>query len=269
MRVRRSTTPLSVHLAKVWRAPFRLNALPTLVFMALWVTVFEGLTAILLEGTGLFASLWAFIPASAVNVVYAIGLICAWLMAIVRRTASGDESLDAPSFTDLGSSLLRPAWLAVVGLSWVWLPAVSRLLATRSIFDDPVIALLIVFACVYAPAVLLVAASGGGTLQVANPWRIVATVWALGWPYLSLVPLVALAAIPALVLHLASFRSWSVVPLLAPWALQVASLIPLVIMARALGVLLRVHGDRVEYGPDSDYLDPVLPGAEPRGTLPS
>jgi hypothetical protein len=40
------------------------------------------------------------------------------------------------------------------------------------------------------------------------------------------------------------------------------------VAVRVLGLLLYTHGDLVGYGLESDYLVPVMPGAEPRGVLP-
>jgi hypothetical protein len=264
----RSSAPLKDTLLEAARFALSRDALVPMLGIAFLLTLFSGATALVVRGLALFDTMWALMPGAVLGAVYGLGVTCSWMTGITRRTAIEEDALESFAVSDLGRDVLRPAWLAVLGFAWFWIPAWKRVAHVGMLSAwDPVLWLLVAGLLAYAPALLLISAAGASAFDVANPLRVLVAARALGQTYLRLIPLVALLAFPAVWLLLAAWRAWVALPALGPFVLHFAALYPLGWIARTLGVVLRDYGDRLEYGDPSDYWMPVLPGAEPRGVL--
>jgi tetratricopeptide (TPR) repeat protein len=133
--------------------------------------------------------------------------------------------------------------------------------------QDPVLYLIALAGVLYAPMALMVAAAGGNVLQMLNPVAVVGHAVRLGRDYLiALAAMVPLAAAYAAL----SMVSWALKkipfpPLLPAWVGETLTLYPVTVAAIILGQLLHVRGDSIDYGHPEEYLEPVIPGAVPRG----
>ena len=133
---------------------------------------------------------------------------------------------------------------------------------------DPVIWLLIVFGLLYAPMAIMGAAVKTPLIRLLNPWWMVRCVSLLGRDYWRAVGMLGLLVVlQFVVLGIASYIlriPFPVVPVAVAFALL--TYIPLV-MARVVGLLLFVRGDKLGYGDPDDYYERVV-NERPRGQLP-
>jgi hypothetical protein len=137
-------------------------------------------------------------------------------------------------------------------------------------FKDPVIWLLVVLGIGYCPMALVAAATDIELLGMLNPAQIFRYIAKAGRNYATTVGALVLMAIPGAIISLAvvPLLRGLPIPFISRWLAEAASLYVPFVMARMLGTLLHVHGDALDWGNTSDYEDPVLPDAKPRGTAP-
>jgi len=220
------------------------------------------------------------LQAKAVVTGASVGAFWAYIFYIIRHTATGQAGLGVPEFRDLKEDLFAPASKGAAATAVIWAPAVLYLLFSNDWdlgallepgkFSDPVLWLLVLLGIVYCPMALVAAATDIELFGILNPLQIFRYIAKAGRDYVITVVAVALMAIPgALILGLvAPLLRALPIPFISRWLGEAASLYVPFVMARMLGTLLRVHGDALDWGNPSDYDEPVLPDARPRGTPP-
>jgi len=209
-----------------------------------------------------------------------LGAFWAYVFYIIRHTATGQPGLGVPDFRDVKEDLFAPAGKGAAATALIWLPAVLYLLATNDWdwsvllesgkFHDPVLWLLVLVGIAYCPMALVAAATDIELVGMLNPVQIVRYISRAGRDYLITVAAVALMAIPGALVNglVAPLLRALPIPFFCRWLAEAASLYVPFVMARMLGTLLYVHGDALDWGNPSDYEEPVLPDARPRGTAP-
>ncbi len=211
-------------------------------------------------------------------VALAWGSFWAYVFKAIRTSAMGDDEVHTPDFSDFYNDLVVPAIRGTAGTALIWAPTVVYLLFVKDLgwhevleFDflkDPVLWLVIAVSFVYVPMALVVGATGGGVFRMLNPVLVIIYIVRIGVDYW--IALIAIAAfgVSYVALHLvAAITSNLPIPFLAPWLAQFLVTYPPFAMAKVMGLLLYVRGDRVDYGVPEEYQIDVLPGVEARGQL--
>ncbi|WP_395805725.1 hypothetical protein [Archangium minus] len=256
LKVHRSRTPFLRRLLETWMYPLKPSGLLALL----------GVGAVVALARGVF-HITPSLPKLAVLVVW---LGCFWgsLFWIVRSTAMGAEHFTAPDFTSVMHDLVDPAIRGLLATALLWVPAILFIVFSLGGAEGlgPLFLLLLIATLLYAPLALLFAATGESKLSLLNPFKVIGVGMSLGQPYLMVAAfLVPLAGLYVLLTVVGKWvASWPV-PLVAPVVGEALSLYAPFVMARMLGLLLYVHGDRVGYGVDSEFYEAALPGVKPRG----
>jgi len=248
--------------AEVFAFPIRKGGLGAWLGMAVVLAVFKGAAVLLPLGLKHFDIFWAFMPMAALVAFYAVGLQMAFMMAVVRQTAAGSLDVDAPDFTNLWMDVARPALLFMLGTLFLTVPATSRLVEAGGWDESSGLWPWCAAAVLYVPWLVLTGAAGASLLQAMNPLFVAGVLFRLGRPVLPVLGLSAVLAIPGVLLQLAALWLWSAFPVLGAIPGELVGLFVPLVLARALGLLLKAHGDALGYGVAQDYLEPVLPGAE-------
>ncbi|MBN1210006.1 MAG: hypothetical protein JXB05_34460 [Myxococcaceae bacterium] len=281
LMLHRARIPLARRLRSVWRFPFTSTGLPFVLALSTFL-------ALAWWGAQATFLLLKFLPA----MMY-LGAFWAAFFAIVRASAAGARDLEAPDFHDLSTHVIAPALRGLAATAVLWLPLLlywiyrhdlleslapvtedprfyvdgtaDAATAPRNPLGDPVLWLILAAGFAYVPMVLILAASGSGMFRMLNPLYVIGGALRLGKDYgvavgalgVLLIPYVLSKLLASWVLSLNLFLLSRVV------AELLITLVP-VMMAHVLGLLLYVRGDVVGYGMASDYLEPALPGAQPR-----
>jgi TolA-binding protein len=229
-------------------------------------------------------TLVAIVAAAAVTALFSYGGIIgailayavqwAFFFSIIRQTARGATTFEAAELQEEAVDIVFPALRGLIGTVIVWLPAAAWAVFRFSgnpdpaaVATDPVLWILLLAGTVYAPAALMHAAAGGRALEMLNPLFIVSFIVRLGSDYaLAVAAIVFLAIVEGGMAFVAALVGMLPVPVLSRVLAQAIDLLAQTGMARVLGVLLFVRGDTLDYGVATDYLEPVLPGAVPRGS---
>ncbi len=200
--------------------------------------------------------------------------VIGYFFDITRSTANGHDEVPLPAdFQGVFTDMLDPALRLLLSVIWCW-GAFS--LASMSVhWDQPwVYAVLWFISACYVPVALLVAAARAPFLQVANPITILGYLVRLGRDSLRLaafcgVTLGLFAIVTQIEGRLEGRAVFGLFGLNLLVFIPCTMLVSLLGMAtfRAAGLLLRVRGDDIGYGPAEAYLDPVLGATEPRGVL--
>ena len=203
-------------------------------------------------------------------------IVLGYLFDIARSTANGRDEMPLPAdFRDVFRDMLDPALRLLVSIIWCW--GAFSLLGMSAIGASPWIrgALWMISAC-YVPIALLVAAARAPLLVVANPVIIASLLVRLGWDSLRLAALCAVtfglyAVVTSVEERFGGRAVFGLFGLNLFVVIPCTMLLTMLAMStfRAAGLLLRVRGDDVGYGPAEAYLVPVLGATEPRGVLPS
>jgi hypothetical protein len=208
------------------------------------------------------------------------GIILAYLFQIVRHTARGGDDFPAPEdFRGFFEDVLSPLFRILLASVWMFGPALwwtfyasggdltrflsSDILAARSL---PVLALLAAGAFLF-PMALVAASVRGPLTQVVNPAIVVGNAIRFRGDYLLLAAFCLACSIAEALLNAICETVFARFPFPELWRDFVLLFVP-VAMFRALGLFVRTFGDRLGYGMASDYLDPVLGAAQPRGKAP-
>ena len=224
--------------------------------------------------------LWALGAMGGLGGLIADGIVLAYLFQIVRHTARGGDDFPAPGdfrgfFEDVVGPLFRillaSVWLLGPAMMWAFWSAQgdmaryleSNVLASRSL---PVLALLALGAFLF-PMSLVAASLPGPISRVLNPLVIVGYAIRLRGDYAILAGFCLLCSLVESLLNAISGPLFSRFPFPALWRDFVLLFVP-VAMFRAIGLFVRTFGDMLGYGMASDYLDPVLGAALPRGKVP-
>jgi hypothetical protein len=220
------------------------------------------------------------IQAQVVVATASLGAFWAYIFYIIRHTASGQFGLGVPDFRDVKEDLFGPAIKGAAATALIWAPALLYLLlsndwdlgalASPQKFLDPVIWGLVLVGVAYCPMALVAAATDIELLGMLNPLQVIRYIARTGRDYFTLVIALGIMTVPAgliQVLLVPALRGLPI-PFLCRWLAEAASLYVPFVMARMLGTLLQVHGHALDWGSPSEYDDPVLPGARPRGAAP-
>lgn len=220
---------------------------------------------------------WALSWLGGLASLIATGLQWGLYFSAIRRTAIAAEPLDTPDFGGLLDDVVLPMVRGVLALSLVWVPALAWLLSTHDLaaldggawLADPVLWLLLVVGVAWAPAALIAAAISSSTLTVLDPRFPLGLAGRLGRDYALLVGVAVLTvALDTLAGLAAGLVGALPVPVAAGVAARALTLFAPLVFARAAGLLVHTRGDELGYGVPSDYLEPILAGAVPRGAPP-
>jgi hypothetical protein len=208
--------------------------------------------------------------------VLSAGATWAYLFYVFLSAARGVE-LDVPDFSSL-SDLIRPLIRGFISSSYVWAPAVLYAVFGRGgeedvsstpLLLDPIFLLILGWGLFYGPIAFMVAATDTSFLHLLNPVALVGWVFKLGGDYFIALGVVGVSlGIGFGVEVVGGLLSGTRLPIVSGLIPETLSLIMPFFMSHVLGLLLYVHGDKVGYGHDPDYYEPVLPGARPQGRLP-
>ncbi|MFL5371456.1 MAG: hypothetical protein ACJ78Z_14765 [Myxococcales bacterium] len=208
------------------------------------------------------------------------GVMLAYLFQIVRHTARGADDFPAPEdFRGFFEDVLSPLFRILLATVWMFGPAMwwafykaggdlgrflsSDVLAARS---APFLALLAAGAFFF-PMALVAASLRGPISQVLNPALVVGNAVRFRGDYLVLAAFCLACSIAEALLNAICGFVFARFPFPELWRDFVLLFVPLA-MFRALGLFVRTFGDRLGYGMASDYLEPVLGPAQPRGNVP-
>jgi hypothetical protein len=208
--------------------------------------------------------------------VLSAGATWSYFFYVFLSAARGVE-LDVPDFSSL-SDIIRPLIRGIISSSYVWLPAVLYAVFGRGgeqdapstpFFLDPLFLLILGWGLFYGPIAFMVAATDTSFFHLLNPVALVGWVFKLGSDYFIALGVVGVSlGIDIGVDVLGGQLIKTGVPIVSSLIPEVLTLIVPFFMSHVLGLLLYVHGDKVGYGHDPDYYEPVLPGARPQGRLP-
>jgi hypothetical protein len=262
-RHRKDVAPLAVRLLDAPAFPFKRSVFTSLIAVAAFMAFLGWLVS--LPGISMGrAIVWG----------VRLGIFWSYMFYIVRITADGATALGVPDFRDKGD-LYWPAAKGMVGTALIWLPPLAWMLATRGfdlsalpeLWSSPATWIFAALGVLYAPMALLEAATGAGIVEMLNPVTVVLAISRLGADYWRTVGALAVllfagGLIDHLVVPLAQRLP---VPLVSGWLASAVGLYVPFVMARALGLLLHLRGDDLDWGNSNDYLQPILRGVEPRG----
>ena len=242
-------------------ASIALSAFPWVVTRSSFVTAFA-CTLLITVGTAIGAG-WLF-----------RFVVIGYFFDITRSTANGHDDAPLPAdFRDVFSDMVDPALRLFLSVVWCW---GAFTIASRSThLDKPwVTAVLWLASACYVPVALLAAAARAPLFTVANPLTILGYLSRLGWDSLRLAGFsgvtLGLYAIVSAVEERIGGRA-----VLGLFGLNLLVFIPCTLLVvllgmatfRAAGLLLRVRGDDLGYGPAEAYLVPLLGTTEPRGVF--
>jgi hypothetical protein len=256
--------PITVHRAELRSYAARLPGV--------WVGLFT--TGGLLTLVGAAVVMWALGHAGFIGKLLRLGVFWGLVFAAVRQASRGESGVEAPDLSDLFHDVARPALMGILATSIVWVPAVAWVFArpdgpSGPIASDPVLWLIALASVLYAPMAILHAAMGGSALHMLNPVGIGVAAFRLGRDYLVAVGASALLAVGSGVVAVAGAVAFGDIPVVSGVLAELVGLVAPLLLARSLGLLLHVRGDAIGLGVPQDYLEPVLPGAAPRGSPPA
>src|SRR4051812_33868251 len=252
--------------------PFREEVLPALW----WPLQREGILCCAAAAV----VLWALGAAGGLGGLIADGIVLAYLFQIVRHTARGGNDFPAPAdFRGFFEDVLGPLFRILLVSVWLFGPAMmwafwsaggdmgrylqSNVLASRSL---PVLALLALGAFLI-PMALVAASLPGPISRVLNPLVVVGYAIRLRGDYAILAGFCLLCSLLESLVNAISEPLFSRFPFPDLWRDFVLLFVPMA-MFRVIGLFVRTFGDVLGYGMATDYLDPVLGGAAPRGAVP-
>ncbi|WP_224244480.1 tetratricopeptide repeat protein [Hyalangium gracile] len=225
-----------------------------------------------LVGLGVFCSLMGWFGGF-IGWVLMAGGTWAYLFYVFLSSARGVE-LDVPDFSSL-SDIITPLLRGLAGSFYVWAPAVLYVIFSgnwepgggfEAALSDPILYLILGWCLFYGPMAFMVAATPTSLWVLLNPVALVLWAFRLGTDYLlALVVVVVSLGLDVLLGLLGGALSSAGVPVVS----RTLDLVMPFFMAHVLGQLLFVRGDKLGYGVEEDYYEPVLPGARPQGRLPS
>jgi hypothetical protein len=196
----------------------------------------------------------------------------------VFMCAARGAPLDVPDFSSI-SDVTDPLFRGLVSSTYVWGPTVFYVLVVKQwvpgdpleeVTSDPVFFLILGWCLFYGPMAFIVAATNASFGNLLNPIALVGSVFKLGADYFIALAVVAVSLIIHAVLSMIGGALIGTgLPILSGAIPEMISLIMPFFMSHALGQLLYVHGDKLGYGVDDDYYEPVLAGARPQGRLPT
>lgn len=204
--------------------------------------------------------------------VLAFAIYWGFIFVLIQSSARGEDDIGPPDFSSLWESVLAVLFRAFMATIASWLPLVWYVWTVKPTFigalTSPLVWLCIVFGLVYAPMAVLGAAVRTPLWKMLNPVWMVSCAMRLGRDYwIAVLSLGVLTVLQGVVAFIALQVLRFPFPLLpVAMAATLMSYIPFV-MARVVGLLLYVRGDKLGYGDENDYFERALV-ARPRGTVP-
>ncbi|MCP3097752.1 hypothetical protein LZ198_02550 [Myxococcus sp. K15C18031901] len=271
--VHRGVVPLTRRLRGIWRYPFTSSGLQLLVGVSLFLAAVAWMTRV------------SFPVARIPLVVLYGGVFWATFFGVVRGSARGDTSLEAPDFSDIFRDALLPGLRGLATFAIVWLPALGYALLTQrapnaalgmfywyiewslppALVADPVFWVLVVMGALWLPMALLMTAAGQPPWAIVDPrlgWRLLQ---GLGRDYWVATGALAVLGVLHAVAHgVATGLRLLDLTLISDLLAEAVTLVVPLLAAHVLGLLLYVRGDSVGYGVARDYVEPVLGGTRPR-----
>lgn len=215
----------------------------------------------------------------------ASGVYWGFLFGVIVATWKGQQALEPPDFSDVLDDLILPALRGLVAGAIVIVPFVVRAILLfsdfvtrqgpapqapgeaflRTLAGDPIIWLLLLASVAYLPAALIAASVGRSLLAMLNPLVPIQMARILGSDYAVAAIAIAALGVAGRLTELMAGAALGRIPVAGGvLAFAIAAYLPIV-GARILGLLVYVRGDDLGLGQEADHLDPLLPGATPRG----
>lgn len=238
-------------LREVWRYPFSFGGI-------------VGMSAV--------GALFAIGALGPLYLALAFAVFWGFIFVLIQSTARGVDDIDPPDFSTLWESIAAVLFRATIATSASWLPFAIYLWATKPDFYealvDPILWLLSCFGLVYAPIAILGAAVRTPLYRILNPIWLIRCVGRLGRDYWIAVGMLALlGALQIFISWIALFILLIPIPVLSTIiGVTLMTYVPF-LMARTVGLLLYVRGDKLGYGDENDYYERVVMD-QPRGFLP-
>jgi hypothetical protein len=242
----------SDRLRKIWRYPFSFGGIVGMV------------------GIGILFAIGVLGP---LYLALAFAIFWGFIFVLIQSSARGSDEIDPPDFSTLWESIGAVLFRATLATIASWLPLIVYIWKTKPDFYealvDPILWLLSCFGLVYAPIAILGAAVRVPLYRVLNPLWLVNCVRQLGRDYWIAVGMLAfLGAVQVFISWIAVsilFLPFPVVPVIA--AVTLLTYVPF-LMARTVGLLLYVRGDKLGYGDPDDYYERVVVD-RPQAQLPA
>lgn len=260
---REIAVPLTRH--RVDEAPYLARLPAALIWPATKDAIFS------LVGVTLFVFVFS-IPGGFGARIASLGLY-ATSYAIIRMTASNQNEffVETSGWFDLIWPVFKSGliYLLLAIAAGVYLVYFKRGTGPLSYVFDPVLIVLALTAFILGPMTTLMAACHASLWHMLNPALVIGYITKIGADYFISLAALLVVGIAGGVLGLGS-KLINVLPIPFIGTL-VGALIDVYfafVSARMLGLLLYVRGDRVGYGPQSDYETPLLGNVAPRGKLP-
>lgn len=237
-------------LREIWRYPFS----------------FGGVVG--MGGIGVLFAIGAFGP---LYLALAFAIFWGFVFVLIQSSAQGIDEINPPDFSTLWESIAAVLFRATLATCASWLPLVVYLWSTKPDFYDalvdPILWLLACFGLVYSPIAILGAAVRVPLYRVLNPIWLVGCVQKLGRDYWTAVGTLAiLGGLQIVVSWIALSILLIPIPMLPVFiAASLLTYLPF-LMARTVGLLLYVRGDKLGYGDEEDYYERVVT-ERPRGLL--
>lgn len=248
---RADTSPYEERLRTIWRYPLS----------------FGGIVGMC--GTGVLFAI------GTLNLAYlavAFSVFWAFIFLLIQSTAQGDDDIGPPDFSTFWESVIQVLFRAAIASAASWVPLIFYVWTTKPhLYDalvNPIIWLFVVFGLVYAPIAFLGAAVRAPLWRILNPLWMIRSVAVLGRDYWLAIGVLSILFVAQCAL------AWLLAGILLipipflPIAVVVTLLMYLpFLMARVVGLLLYLRGDKLEYGHEEDYFERVVKD-RPRGVLP-
>ncbi len=248
---RAETAPYPQRLRQVWRYPLS----------------FGGIVGMC--GTGFIFGI------GTLNLTYlllAFAVFWAFMFLLIQSTAQGNDDIGPPDFSTFWESIVQVLFRAAVASAASWMPLIFYAWTVKPTFLDalvnPLVWFFVVFGLVYAPISIIGAAVRAPLWRILNPLWMVRSVAVLGRDYWLAIGLLAVLFIGQCLLGWLLSRILFIPIFIVPVAIFSTLMMYLpFVMARVVGLLLYVHGDKLGYGHEDDYLERVVKD-RPRGILP-
>lgn len=221
----------------------------------------------------------------AIGVIFAIGTIglpylalafaifWGFIFVLIQSTAQGEDDIGPPDFSTLWESVIEVLFRAIMASIASWIPLAWYVWKVKPSFAEalasPLVWLCVLFGIVYSPMAVIGAAVKVPLWRMFNPVWMVSCAARLGRDYgIAVGALGFLTVLQGFVAFLAlQFLRipFPLVPVVL--AVTLMTYIPFV-MARVLGLLLYIRGDKLGYGDENDYYERAFV-ARPRGVVPN
>ena len=198
---------------------------------------------------------------------------------VISGAAAGGERLPEPSDFLGPSSILGPVLRFTVASAMIWVPALLYTLLVIGpgvvlsdpavLIRDPVVSLLLLAGVLYTPAAIITAAIAESVVAVLNPMITIRMILRVPMQYIGVVGIWLGLSVLDLVLNALLNRLGAVlyVPIVTAVVLHILKLPLPIFSAMIMGRLIYQNGDHFGVVLQGDQLEPLVPGAVPKGQL--